>query len=64
MSFFDLVLQQGKIYDEPKSAEAIGPFIETYSIQTDELLEPDTSKYSNFNEFFYRYAISFIRVEL
>jgi phosphatidylserine decarboxylase len=47
-------IKQGKIFDDPKSAESIPSFIETYSIQTSELLEPDISKYKNFNEFFFR----------
>ncbi|EIN08718.1 hypothetical protein PUNSTDRAFT_102181 [Punctularia strigosozonata HHB-11173 SS5] len=50
----DLSIKQGKIYDEPESVKSIPSFIETYSIQTDELLEPDITKYGNFNEFFYR----------
>ncbi|KAH9479481.1 Phosphatidylserine decarboxylase proenzyme 2 [Psilocybe cubensis] len=47
-------IKQGQIYDDPKSAASIHSFIETYSIQIDELLEPDITKYKNFNEFFYR----------
>lgn len=47
-------VKQGRIYDDPKSKDSIPYFVETYSIQTDELLEPDTTKYGNFNEFFYR----------
>ncbi|KDR80563.1 hypothetical protein GALMADRAFT_222161 [Galerina marginata CBS 339.88] len=47
-------VKQGKIYDDPKSVESIPSFIEAYSIQVDELLEPDISKYRNFNEFFFR----------
>jgi len=47
-------IKQGKIFDDPKSANSIPSFIETYSIQTEELLEPDVSKYKNFNEFFFR----------
>ncbi|KAF8967644.1 phosphatidylserine decarboxylase-domain-containing protein [Flammula alnicola] len=47
-------IRQGKIYDDPKSAKSIPSFIETYSIQINELLEPDISKYRNFNEFFFR----------
>ncbi|PPR03223.1 hypothetical protein CVT26_008071 [Gymnopilus dilepis] len=49
-------IKQGKIFDDPKSVQSIPSFIETYSIQTEELLEPDISKYRNFNEFFYRQA--------
>jgi phosphatidylserine decarboxylase len=47
-------VKQGAIYDSPKSAEAIPSFVHTYSINLDELLEPDIKKYSTFNEFFYR----------
>lgn len=32
----------------------IPSFIDTYSIQTEELLEPDISNYSCFNDFFFR----------
>jgi len=49
-----LPYQQGAIFDHPNSAASILSFIETYSIQTHELLEPDPSKYKTFNEFFYR----------
>lgn len=49
-----LSIRQGKIYDDPESVESIPSFMETYSIQTDELLEPDISRYKTFNEFFYR----------
>jgi phosphatidylserine decarboxylase len=51
----ELSIRQGKIYDDPESVESIPSFMETYSIQPDELLEPDISKYKTFNEFFYRY---------
>ncbi|KAF4611209.1 hypothetical protein D9613_006883 [Agrocybe pediades] len=47
-------VKQGAIYDDPKSAMSITSFINAYSIQTDELLESDISKYRTFNEFFYR----------
>lgn len=47
-------VKQGKIYDDPKSAHSIPSFVEAYKIQTEELLEPDISKYRTFNEFFYR----------
>jgi phosphatidylserine decarboxylase len=47
-------VKQGRIFDDLKSAEAIPSFIDTYSIQTSELLEPDISKYPTFNQFFYR----------
>jgi phosphatidylserine decarboxylase len=54
--------QQGRIYDDPKSVDSIPYFVETYSIQTDELLEPDITKYGNFNEFFYRYVFEILIV--
>ncbi|KAH8110282.1 phosphatidylserine decarboxylase-domain-containing protein [Phellopilus nigrolimitatus] len=47
-------LKQGAIYDSPESAHSIPSFVETYKINTAELLEPDLSKYRTFNEFFYR----------
>jgi phosphatidylserine decarboxylase len=50
----DLTERQGKTYDSPESVESIPSFIETYSIQTAELLNPDLSSYKTFNEFFYR----------
>ena len=46
--------QQGNNYDSDESVKNIPSFIDTYSIQTDELLEPDITKYKTFNEFFYR----------
>lgn len=56
VSYRSSLFQQGRIYDDPKSVDSIPYFVETYSIQTDELLEPDTTKYGSFNEFFYRYS--------
>lgn len=47
-------LQEGKIYDDPKSAKSIPSFVKTYSLQLDELLNPDLNSYNCFNEFFYR----------
>lgn len=47
-------LQQGKNYDSPESVKSIPSFIETYKIQLDELLEPDITKYTSFNDFFHR----------
>lgn len=47
--------QEGEIYDSPGSTKSIPSFIETYSIQLDELLNPDIESYRTFNEFFYRY---------
>ncbi|KAI0915368.1 hypothetical protein AcV5_003859 [Taiwanofungus camphoratus] len=50
----DVSIRQGKIYDSPESVKSIPSFIETYSIQLDELLEPDLHSYKCFNEFFFR----------
>ncbi|KAI0090523.1 phosphatidylserine decarboxylase-domain-containing protein [Irpex rosettiformis] len=50
----NLSIRQGRNYDSPSSVKSIPSFIDTYAIQTDELLEPDISKYSTFNEFFHR----------
>lgn len=50
----DLSIKQGKTYDTPESAKSIPSFIQTYSIQTAELLQPDITAYKTFNEFFYR----------
>ncbi|CCM06055.1 uncharacterized protein FIBRA_08302 [Fibroporia radiculosa] len=50
----ELSIRQGKIYDSHDSVQSIPSFIETYSIRTDELLEPNLSKYGCFNEFFFR----------
>jgi phosphatidylserine decarboxylase len=47
-------VNQGKIYDAPASVKNIESFVHTYNLQTDELLEPDLTKYKTFNEFFYR----------
>ncbi|PCH35514.1 hypothetical protein WOLCODRAFT_156209 [Wolfiporia cocos MD-104 SS10] len=50
----EVSIRQGKIYDAPDSVHSIPSFIQTYSIRTDELLEPDIHKYRTFNDFFYR----------
>ncbi|KAI5895059.1 uncharacterized protein SCHCODRAFT_02618486 [Schizophyllum commune H4-8] len=47
-------IKQGQTYDSPASTHAIPGFIQTYKIDTGELLEQDLSKYGCFNEFFYR----------
>lgn len=47
-------IKQGKQFDNPESAESIEHFVKTYSLQLDELLQPDLSQYKTFNEFFYR----------
>ncbi|CAF0766457.1 unnamed protein product [Didymodactylos carnosus] len=44
----------GKAFDEPKSRKHIQAFVKMYRLDVDELLEPDLTKYSCFNEFFYR----------
>lgn len=48
------LVQQGKIYDSPESVKPIPSFIQTYGISTEELEQPDITKYACFNEFFYR----------
>lgn len=48
-------IQEGKIYDSPESVKSIPSFVKTYSLNLDELLQPDLSAYKNFNEFFSRY---------
>jgi len=50
----DQSVKEGAIYDNPESVKNIPSFVETYSIQLDELLLPDISSYKTFNEFFYR----------
>jgi len=55
--FADLSIRQGKMYDNPDPKfyiPHIQSFIKTYNIATDQLLEPDISKYKNFNAFFSR----------
>jgi phosphatidylserine decarboxylase len=52
----DLSVKQGRVYDSPESVKSIPSFIKTYSIQTEELRQPDISTYKTFNEFFYRCA--------
>jgi phosphatidylserine decarboxylase len=47
-------LKEGKLYDSPESTKSSPSFIATYSLETSELLEPDITKYKNFNEFFSR----------
>ncbi|KAJ7115920.1 phosphatidylserine decarboxylase-domain-containing protein [Mycena epipterygia] len=47
-------VKEGKLYDSPESTASIPSFIATYSLETSELLEPDITKYKNFNEFFSR----------
>ncbi|KAF9077969.1 phosphatidylserine decarboxylase-domain-containing protein [Rhodocollybia butyracea] len=47
-------VKQGKIYDSPESAKSIPSFVKTYSLDLNELLEPDITKYSCFNDFFSR----------
>ncbi|TFK71358.1 hypothetical protein BDN72DRAFT_895722 [Pluteus cervinus] len=47
-------IRQGKHYDSHESVKNIPSFVAAYKIQLGELLEPDLSKYPNFNEFFYR----------
>ncbi|KAJ7224252.1 phosphatidylserine decarboxylase-domain-containing protein, partial [Mycena pura] len=47
-------VKEGKLYDSPESAASISSFVATYSLSTDELLEPDITKYKTFNDFFSR----------
>ncbi|KAK7012242.1 phosphatidylserine decarboxylase-domain-containing protein [Favolaschia claudopus] len=47
-------IKEGKVYDSPESTASIPSFVETYSLDTSELLEPDVKKYKTFNEFFSR----------
>ncbi|CDR99843.1 hypothetical protein, partial [Sporisorium scitamineum] len=51
-------VRQGKVYDDESNPQAvlehIQSFIKTYSINLDELQQPDPSQYPNFNSFFYR----------
>lgn len=51
-------LRQGKVYDDESNPQAvlehIQSFVTTYSINLDELLQPDPSQYPNFNSFFFR----------
>ncbi|KIK50764.1 hypothetical protein GYMLUDRAFT_182269 [Collybiopsis luxurians FD-317 M1] len=47
-------IKQGTIYNSPDSAKSIPSFVETYSLDLNELLQPDITKYGTFNEFFYR----------
>ncbi|TCD65978.1 hypothetical protein EIP91_001970 [Steccherinum ochraceum] len=50
----DLSIRQGKAYDAPESVKSIPSFIKTYSIKTDELIQPDITAYKTFNDFFSR----------
>lgn len=50
----DQTEKQGRTFDSPKSVASIPSFVKTYAIQTDELLQPDLTKYKNFNDFFAR----------
>ncbi|KAG9062200.1 hypothetical protein KI688_006532 [Linnemannia hyalina] len=47
-------VNQGRNFDAPESVAQIPHFIKTYKLNLSELLEPDLSKYSSFNQFFYR----------
>ncbi|RDB23914.1 Phosphatidylserine decarboxylase proenzyme 2 [Hypsizygus marmoreus] len=47
-------IKEGKIFDSPKSVQSIPSFVQTYSLKTDELLEPNLNAYKCFNEFFSR----------
>ncbi|KAF9290285.1 hypothetical protein BGZ88_007385 [Linnemannia elongata] len=47
-------VNQGRNFDAPESVAQIQHFIKTYKLDLSELLEPDVSKYTSFNQFFYR----------
>jgi len=47
-------VKEGKHFDSPESTANIPSFISTYSLDLNELLEPDPTKYKTFNEFFSR----------
>ncbi|GAW01512.1 hypothetical protein LENED_003112 [Lentinula edodes] len=47
-------IKQGSIYNSPDSAKSIASFVQVYSLDLNELLEPDITKYGCFNEFFSR----------
>ncbi|KIJ30811.1 hypothetical protein M422DRAFT_267642 [Sphaerobolus stellatus SS14] len=48
-------IKEGMVFDSPASVSSIPSFIQTYSIQIEELLIQDIQKgYKCFNEFFYR----------
>ncbi|KAF9141824.1 hypothetical protein BG015_001157 [Linnemannia schmuckeri] len=47
-------VNQGRNFDAPESVAQIPHFIKTYKLDLSELLEPDVSKYTSFNQFFYR----------
>jgi phosphatidylserine decarboxylase len=50
----ELTEKEGRTFDDPASVKSIPSFISTYSIQVDELRNPDLSSYKTFNEFFFR----------
>ena len=49
-------IKMGQEYDAPESKSHIEPFIESFNLQStlSQLVEPDPSKYPNFNSFFAR----------
>ena len=51
-------VRQGRVYDDESNPQAvlehIQSFVQTYSINLDELLQPDPSQYPSFNSFFFR----------
>ncbi|KAG6837363.1 hypothetical protein H0H93_010965 [Arthromyces matolae] len=54
----DQSVKEGKIYDSPESVKNIPSFVETYEINTAELLQPNIAEYKCFNDFFSRYELS------
>lgn len=51
-------IRQGKVYDDESNPqvvlEHVQSFISTYSINLDELMQPDPTRYPSFNSFFFR----------
>ncbi|CAG8463892.1 2633_t:CDS:10 [Ambispora gerdemannii] len=52
--FAEETKRQGEYFDSAHSVHNIPHFIHQYHIDLNELVEPDISKYTTFNEFFYR----------
>lgn len=52
----DQSVKMGKQYDDPASVSHIQPFIDSFGLQDSmkDMVEPDPTKYANFNEFFAR----------
>ena len=52
----DQSVKMGKQYDSPESVDHIQPFLESFKLQDTmkEMVQPDPTKYKNFNDFFAR----------